>query len=211
MRLLRPNRLAVLVVSLTLLFLPAAARADGDPASDYLLTGETFVPFPPNVVSPNVAAALTTTVARARAAGFHIKVALIGAITDLGAVPDYFGRPQAYAEFLDKEISFNAKAMLLVVMPQGFGVAQAGPLSVLAGRSIPAGSGGDRLARAAIPAIGALAAHAGHPIALPSVASANASGSGGTSSLLTYGAPVILLLLVAGVALIRSGRSPAPE
>jgi hypothetical protein len=197
--------LAVLVLALGLA--PAGARADGDPASDYLITQDTFFPYQPNLVSPNVAAAVKLTAARARAAGFPIKVAVIGSASDLGAVPDLFGKPQAYADFLDREISYNKKAMLLVVMPQGFGVAAAGPPSVLAGESVPGGSGGDRLARAAIPAVGALAAHAGHPIVLAAVAAAGrSSGGGGSPALLTFGAPLVLVLLLAGGAAIARSR-----
>ena len=208
MRPIRPTRLATALAALALMLAPAAARADGDPASDYLLIQDTFLPFQFKV-SPNVATALQTAVARAKAAGYPLKVAVISAPTDLGAVPDLFGKPQQYADFLDREISFNKKALLLVVMPQGFGVSGTGPASVLAGRTVPAGTGSDRLARAAIPAVGALAAHAGHPISLPTVGAAIGS-SGGTSALLTFGAPLALVLLVAGgAALFKSRAGPA--
>ncbi len=208
MRPIRPTRLAAALAALALVLAPSVARADGDPASDYLLIQDTFLPFQFKV-SPNVAAALQTTVARAKAAGYPLKVAIISAPTDLGAVPDLFGQPQRYADFLDREISFNKQALLLVVMPQGFGVSGTGPASVLAGRTIPAGTGSDRLARAAIPAVGALAAHAGHPISLPAIGAA-AGSSGGTSALLTFGAPLALVLLVAGgAALFKSRGGPA--
>jgi hypothetical protein len=200
MRPLRPTRLAALLacLALALLLTPAAAVADGDPASDILLIGDTFFPYQPKL-SPNVIAAVNATVARAKAAGFPLKVAIVASATDLGAVPELFGKPQQYADFLDKEISFNKKQLLLVVMPQGFGVASAGPPSVLAGQKIPPGSGADRLGRAALPAIGALAAHAGHPISLAPVGSSSGSSGGGTPALLTFGAPLALVLLVAGV------------
>ena len=63
-----------------------AARADGDPASDVLLTENVFLPFTP-AVSTALARTLTTTVARAHAAGYPIKVALIESAMDLGADP----------------------------------------------------------------------------------------------------------------------------
>ncbi len=208
MRPIRPTRLAAALAALALILAPPAARADGDPASDYLLIQDTFLPFQFKV-SPNVGAALNTTVARAKAAGYPLKVAIISAPTDLGAVPGLFGKPQQYADFLDREISFNTKALLLVVMPQGFGVSGTGPASVLAGRTIPPGTGSDRLARAAIPAVGALAAHAGHPISVAAVGAA-AGSSGGTPALLTFGAPLALVLLVAGgAALFKSRGGPA--
>ena len=45
--------------------------------------------------------------AKAKAEGFPVKVALIAAPTDLGVIPDLFGKPQPYAQFLDQEISFT--------------------------------------------------------------------------------------------------------
>jgi len=38
----------------------------------------------------------------------------VGSATDLGGVPNLFGHPQAYATFLDSEISFNRPQPLLV-------------------------------------------------------------------------------------------------
>jgi hypothetical protein len=96
------------------------------------------------------------------------------------------------------------------VMPQGFGVSNAGPPSVLAATKIPAGTGADPLGRAALPAIGLLAAHAGHPIALPKIGAGAAGSGGGTPALLTFGAPLGAILLV-GVALILRGRARGPE
>ena len=70
------------------------ARADGDPASDYLLTRSTFVP-PDLGISAADAARLSTTVALAQARGYPIRVALIGSAYDLGSVS--LARPQAEA------------------------------------------------------------------------------------------------------------------
>ena len=55
-------------------------------------------------------------------AGLPIKVAVIGNKTDLGAVPQLWGKPQVYAKFLGAELRFVYKDTLLVVMPQGLGV-----------------------------------------------------------------------------------------
>jgi hypothetical protein len=209
MRPIRSTRLAAVLVALALLAVPPAALADGDPASDILLIEDTFLPYQPKV-SSNVAAAVKQAAARAKAAGFPLKVAVIGSATDLGAVPDLFGKPQKYADFLDQEISFNKKMLLLVVMPQGFGISAAGPPGALAGLRVPGAGGVDGLARAALPAIGALAAHAGHPIVLPVVGSASGGGGGGTSPVLTFGAPLAVVLLVAagaGFARARRGRT----
>ena len=47
---------------------------------------------------------------------------MIGNKTDLGAVPQLWGKPQTYARFLGSELRFIYKDTLLVVMPQGFGI-----------------------------------------------------------------------------------------
>ena len=50
-----------------------------------------------------------------------MRVALISARGDLGAVPVLYSKPQQYADFLGQEIVFYCKGPLLVVMPNGFG------------------------------------------------------------------------------------------
>ena len=40
-------------------------------------------------------------------------------------MPQFFGKPQSYAPFLESEIAFNTKKPLLIVMPQGFGAGRA--------------------------------------------------------------------------------------
>ena len=97
-----------LLLAATVLALPGVAAADGDPASDTLLGENVFYPYSPPVARA-VKLELDRQTAAAKRAGFPIKVALIGAPTDLGAVPSLFGKPQAYAKFLDQEISFRAK------------------------------------------------------------------------------------------------------
>src|SRR3954453_886554 len=106
----------VLVIGLLLagFVLPAAARADGDPASDVLLLQDAYLPYSPEVPKP-VADALTRTLKQLRAKGYPLKVAVIATKQDLGAVPQFFGRPQPYAEFLESEIKFNKAKPLLVV------------------------------------------------------------------------------------------------
>ena len=63
-----------------------------------------------------------TTAQQVSDAGLPIKVAVIGNKTDLGAVPQLWGKPQTYARFLGAELRFVYKDTLLVVMPQGFGI-----------------------------------------------------------------------------------------
>ena len=160
---IRSTRLAVLLAGLALLLAPALALADGDPASDVLLISNVSLPFQQKVSKPLVNA-VNLAAAAAKTAGFPIKVAIIATPVDLGAIPELFAKPQQYATFLEREISFNTKPLLLVVMQAGFGLVASGPPSALAGLQIPTQQGSDGLAIAAIKAIGLLAAHAGHPI-----------------------------------------------
>jgi hypothetical protein len=204
---LRSTRLAALLAGLALLVAPALATADGDPASDVLLISNVSYPFQQKVSKPLIDA-LNLAAARAKTAGFPIKVAIIATPVDLGAIPELFAKPQQYADFLEKEISFNSKPLLLVVMQAGFGLVASGPPTVLAGLQIPTQKGSDGLATAAIKAVGLLAAHAGHPIVLPPVAAAGPATGSGTSSVFTLVAPVALVVLVAAVvAFTRPSRS----
>src|SRR3954447_15532884 len=112
---MRRARLAATAVAIAFAALPAAALADGDPASDVLLGQDAYLPYRPKV-PPAVSDGLTATLKKARAAGYPLKVAVIASENDLGSVPDYFARPQEYAQFLQTEISFNKPEPLLVVM-----------------------------------------------------------------------------------------------
>jgi hypothetical protein len=160
---------------------PGATQADGDPASDMLLAQNVFYPFAP-AVSAAVQKTLNAEAAAAGHAHFPIKVALIESPADLGAIPSLFAKPEQYASFLDQEISFaNTKDLLLVVMPNGYGVAGLPPPATSAAASLPkpADRGSDGLARAALAAIPKLAAAAGHPIGAVSGASGTSAGGGG--------------------------------
>ncbi|MGI8863179.1 MAG: hypothetical protein ACR2JH_02070 [Solirubrobacteraceae bacterium] len=191
--------LALLLASLT----SGVARADGDPASDVLLGENVFYPY-----SPPVTAAMQKTLeAEARAtakSGFPLKVALIGSPVDLGVIPDLFGKPQKYADFLDQEISFQGKQPLLVVMSTGYGVQGLGPGVQKAAASLPkpAGTQSNDLARAAIVAVAALAKADGHPLKGVAGVPAGAGSGGGSSStvlvvILGLGAAAIAAALVA--------------
>jgi hypothetical protein len=202
----RRARIAAAAAALALAATAPAALGDADPASDALLIQDAFYPYQPPVSAP-YANALNKVLVEAKAAGFPIKVALIASQSDLGGLPNLFGQPQRYADFLDREISYNAPVRLLVVMPQGFGthaVGKQGELNPLL--PVNAGDGSDGLAKAAIAAVQKLAADAGHPIAAPTIAPATTAkkSGGGTSPALTFGAPVLLVAIVAaGVALTR--------
>ncbi|HEX3831682.1 MAG TPA: hypothetical protein VHW04_06905 [Solirubrobacteraceae bacterium] len=181
-------RIALLLTA-AVLMLPSLAAADGDPASDTLLGLNVFYPYSPPV-APSVKLKLNRQTAAAKRAGFPIKVALIAAPTDLGAIPSLFGKPQAYAKFLDQEISFRGAQPLLVVMPAGYGV-QGVPEAArraVSALPTPAGRTSTDLARAAQTAVAKLVSASGH-----SVKSTKRAGGGGGSG---GGTTVLLILLV---------------
>jgi hypothetical protein len=187
---------------------PNLAHGDGDPASDVLLAQNVFYPYQPKV-SPGLEAGLEKTLnAAARATGLHLKVAIIGTPEELGLVPSLFGHPQAYAQFLDSEISFNRAQPLLVVMPNGFGVMPASDASALSGLPVYTQQRSDGLTRSAILAVVALARHHGHPIAAPAIVPSSSGGS--APALLVFGLPAALLV-VAAVVVTRRGRSRSAE
>jgi hypothetical protein len=114
------RRLAFLALLAAACAAAPLARADGDPASDYLYTQQVFIPF--DIKVPVAAqGSLHRTVAGANRAGFAIRVAIIGSAYDLGAVPSLWKKPQTYARFLGEELVFLYKQRLLIVMPNGFG------------------------------------------------------------------------------------------
>jgi hypothetical protein len=112
--------------------LATGARADADPASDMLYTGDVFLPYAR--VSPAAADDLRTAVRDARSDGKPIKVAVIATKRDLGGVPTLFGDPRYYARFLGAELQFLYSGKLLVVMPQGAALSERGKL--IADRSV---------------------------------------------------------------------------
>ena len=65
--------------------LPAAARADGDPASDVLYTGFVFFPFDVKF-DPKLQSQLTELAVSSKEKGIPIRVALIANRYDLGSV-----------------------------------------------------------------------------------------------------------------------------
>lgn len=141
------------VAALALIYLlltPAIARADGDPASDTLYTGNVFFPYSTKV-TPALAHELEQATTEAETAGRPVRVALIAAPVDLGAIPSLFGQPKTYARFLGMELQFVYPGRLLVVMPQGAALALKGHL--LADTAVDrakVGPGGDGLARSAL-------------------------------------------------------------
>jgi hypothetical protein len=202
------RRIACLLLALGLagaLSAPTAAWADGDPASDFLLAQNVFYPFQPQV-APSLQRTLNAETAATKRAGLPLKVALIHSPADLGAIPSIFGKPQGYANFLDREISFNGPQPLLVVMPDGYGVAglpAAGVTGAVRSLHPPTGTSSDDLARAAAPAIARIAAADGHPI--PAAAAQPGAGTGGGSPtlIIALGLAVVAVVAAAGLLSVR--------
>jgi hypothetical protein len=202
------RRIACLLLALMLagsLWAPAAG-ADGDPASDFLLAQNVFYPFQP-AVAQSLQRTLNAETAATRRAGLPLKVAIIHSAADLGAIPSIFGNPQGYAAFLDREISFNGPQPLLVVMPNGYGVAGLPAAVHAAARTIrlPAGHSSDDLARATVPAIVRIAAADGHPIAAVSAPAAPAGG-GSPTAIIALGLAVVAVAAAGTLLTLRRRR-----
>jgi hypothetical protein len=198
-----------LAVLALLAALPAGAvLADSDPASDILLVQDAFYPYQPTTPAGSQKA-LEKALAEIRKAGLDLHVAIIAGPTDLGAVPTLFGQPQHYATYLESEIAFNHAVPLLVVMPQGFGIAKAGSASAVGGIAI--GSGAVGLASAATQAVEKIAAARGTPIASVKVAKTAGGGSSGPPALLLFGVPIGLLLIGGGVLALRRPKGAAED
>lgn len=173
------------------------AAADGDPASDVLVTQTLFLPSDAGVPASQQAQ-LTTLLAAARRAGMKLRVAVIASPTDLGSVGLLWRQPQLYARFLGKELTLLYRGTLLIVMPNGFGLSLSGgegaTSSALPAASMPASAG---LGRAAITAVASLARAAGHPLSVPGAdtAAPSARGSSDTLKWLVVAGGVLVLAL----------------
>ena len=188
-----------------------AAHADGDPASDVLIGENVFYPYGATV-SPALQSTLNAETAAASHAHFPIKVALIPSPVDLGTVTSLYGQPQNYADFLDVEISYlNIRQLVLVVMPNGYGVSGLDRPATLAARKLtkPAGRDSNDLARAAIMAVARLASAAGHPI--KSIRSTTAASSSGGWQPPAPAILAIAAITAAGAILMLRQRRARPR
>jgi hypothetical protein len=189
---------------------PGVARANGDPASDYLLVQSVFLPFNAKV-DPQAAKELADTIRAADEKGFKIKVAVIGSRYDLGTAFSLYNKAQRYSQFLGLELSFQYRDHLLVVMPNGFGSSIDGKPDKAGMRVVKGlpGPGKDvtKQVQAATAAIRKLSAAAGHP--LPA---GGASAPSKTRDRITIAAGAVALAAVlAAIVFWRRERKPAPE
>jgi hypothetical protein len=202
-------RRVVVVAALLLLAVPAVARANGDPASDYLLVQSIFLPFNAKVDAA-VSKRLTDTVRAADHDDFKIKVAVIGSRYDLGTAFSLYNKAQKYAQFLGLELSFQYRDRLLVVMPNGYGVSVDGKTDAAGTRVVkklpPPGKDATKQVEGAIAAIRKLAAASGHQLA------AGGSGGGGSNArdrITIAAGAVALAALLAAIVFWRRERSTA--
>jgi hypothetical protein len=206
----------VLVLSVLCGLRAAPARADGDPASDVLTQESLYVPQDAGL-SAAQQLQLGKLVADAARAGFPARIALVASPTDLGSITELFRQPQSYAKFLGLELSLQFHGPLVVVMPNGIGV-HGISLTPAVTRVIDGLAGGGAhvadLGPAAIAAISKLAAAAGHPVAVPTLATTrSAPGSSDPVALVVWvlGALLILVAFAASFRArpVRLGRGPA--
>jgi hypothetical protein len=176
---------------------PTRALADGDPASDVLVYQPVFFPYKP---APHALQRhLVGLVRSANQQGYRIRIAIVQSRRDLGSVPALFGTPTVYARFLSSELSSIWRDRVLVVMPDGYGLAQDAHLvrsasgverikastkgpdeAVLRHLARPAGGSPAALVQAAERALRALAAR--HDVALVAAPAHRPASGGGSSS-----------------------------
>jgi hypothetical protein len=113
--------ITLLVASVALVPTPQA-RADGDPASDFLVAQPVFFPF--TAAPKPLERRLSEYVRSANNQGLQLRVAVIQSPHDLGSIPELFGKPALYARFLSAELHSSWTHRVLIVMPSGYGIAE---------------------------------------------------------------------------------------
>jgi hypothetical protein len=194
------RRALVVALLLVACVLAGTARADGDPASDYLYGLKVFLPFDVKVPKERQRE-FVSFVETANRSGYAIRVAVIGSSYDLGSVTSLWRQPRTYARFLGAELQFVYAKRLLIVMPNGFGIYWKGhsvdrEYAVLS--KIPIEKGAAGLVDAAQTAVARLAAASG--VKLKRTAPVTAPDGGGHSR------TVIILAAVAAVAVAVLAR-----
>jgi protein SCO1/2 len=189
----------------------ALARADGDPASDYLVAKQVFLTSLPGSETREQQA-LVSAVQAANRSGFPIRVATVSTEYDLGSITELWRKPQVYARFLGLELSSIYKQRLLVIMPNGFGFNWPGHSSASAYRllaGIRSGAGDPTLAATAERAVRQLAKSAG--VTIPASASQQTKAGGSVPWILVAAAVIVLLGAAAVVVSVRRRRRHPPQ
>ena len=120
------TRAAALLAAFALALAAPAAFADGDPASDVLVSERIFYPYDVKLPKGDTEA-LEDAVRSATDQGVRVRVALIAHDFDLGSAGLLFEKPQQYAKFLAEELGNFNRDWLLVVMPNGYGIYKCKP------------------------------------------------------------------------------------
>ena len=206
----RLRALVLLAVAVAVIALAPNAHADGDPASDYLLTQQVFLPSDATA-SSTAQRQLLGVVQAANRAGFAVRVAIIPSSYDLGSVTELWRLPRTYARFLSLELSFAYTHRLLVVMPNGLGFNWPNHSAVPAYRllakiAVPSSNAG--LLTAAQTAVRRLAAAAGISVSVPARLPTVPQGSSGSAVVIVPALAVIAVTL-AGLIVLRRRRTRA--
>jgi hypothetical protein len=212
------RRLPLLLVLLGVLgvALPqSAALADGDPASDVLISSTVYTPVAQKISAP-VLQQLQSTIVQATKGGFEVRVALILDRTDLGAVPQLFEHPVQYVKLLSAELYYAWKGPLIAVQPSGIGVQNIKPLApaqdVADTIAITNPSTADGLAQAATATIRKLAVR-DHTITFTGAGTAKGSSSSSSTfsatNILGGVLIVVLILLFIGQIIVRRRQRAA--
>jgi hypothetical protein len=195
-----------LVAATMIVAAPTTARADGDPCTDQLPFRPYCIPRVPAAAAPTAEARIAAATADAERQGLPLSVAVIAGVDDLGAVPQYAGRPAGYAPFLATELAFVLRGPLLVVMPEGYALANShDPALRRAIEALPRPGSSDPtvLVNAGADAVVAAAASTGR-----TVSATPASGRGRSSPRLLLLAGVLLGGGVAAAAAVWAVRGP---
>ena len=154
-----------------------AASAHGDP-STHMLETENLYPAVASRPSQSLELRLIGVLRAAAARGYPVKIALIANADDLEDA-SMLGRPQAYAEYLQRELGGASalRAPLVVIEPSGFGVSgrelrngRLQPIRAatawppLRSLSVSPDVDGDALARTALTVVRGAATAAGRPL-----------------------------------------------
>jgi hypothetical protein len=181
----------------------ASARADGDPASDVLATQSLFLPQDASVPAAQ-REQLRGLLEEARRAGDPIRVAVVASPADLGSVTALWRQPRTYSRFLGQELSLGYRGLLLVVMPNGYGVFhQAAVTPVEQGALAGIRPPGGRPGAATVEAVQRLAASSGHALPVPSATPPSAATPSDATPWVVFAIGAVLI----GVAWTASIRA----
>jgi hypothetical protein len=213
---MRPLVLLLCVVAATAVSAPAA-RANGDPPSNVLISQDVYAPAEP--AAPALVRELKAAAARAKGAGYPTKVAVVRTVLDLGNVPQALGKPQQYADYLLADLHGPSQVTgtfgVLVVTPSGAGIAgksfNSGERQAARTIDVNTSASSSELVRAATATLDKMAAAGGHPIG-----GASSQGGGGSSGIVIAGVLAGLLALTAVAVLASRARrrgdsTPADE